>query len=176
MNRSAILLLSALFAYLCQSCAQQDERIISNTMAGAFEKHMPMEIALHTAQEKYTVEKSSLFLEGIDYTAYDLMYDGELVMKLEPSYPDASVLWRIWIYSNRYTTSAGSGVGSTVEEVLQHYTFDVLRAEGALTCLFVKEFSICFAIDPGDIPPQRPVNKVMPENLPDEAKISLILL
>ncbi len=176
MNRTAILLLSTLIAFLCHSCAQQEQRLIDNNKAGAFEKHMPMEIALHTAQEKYTVEKSSLFLEGVDYTAYDLMYDGELVMKLEPSYPDASVLWRIWIYSNRFTTAAGIGVGSTVEEVLQHYTFDVLRAEGALICLFVKEFSICFAIDPGDIPPQEAVNAGMPENLPGEAKISLILL
>lgn len=176
MNRTAILLLSTLIAFLCHSCAQQEQRLIDNNKAGAFEKHMPLEKALHTAQEKYTVVKSSLFLEGNHYPVYDLMNDGQLIIKLEPSYPDASVLWRIWIYSNRYTTAAGIGVGSTVEEVLQHYTFDVLRTEGALTCLFVKELSMCFAINPDDIPPQKPVNTRMPENLPGEAKISLILL
>lgn len=170
-----LLTIGILIAYSSKSCVQQNDFLIDNGMAGPFIKNMPLDKALQIAQEKYTVEKNTIFLEGIDYLVYDIFLNAELLLKLEPSYNNESTLWRIWIYSDRYKTNKGVGVGSTVADVLENYTFDVFLTEGSGHWLKVKELSVGFNLDSKAFTYEWLLNGAKFEDIPKDTEIIYII-
>jgi hypothetical protein len=175
MRKILILTIGIFLTHFSKSCVQQDDFLIDNGRAGPFIKNMPLDKALQIAQEKYTVEKNTIFLEGIDYTVYDILLNSELLLKLEPSFNNEGTLWRIWIYSDRYKTNKGIGVGSTIADVLENYTYDSFLTEGSGHWLKVKETNVGFSLDSKAFTYEWMLNGAKFENIPKDTKITFII-
>ena len=172
------LLLLAIVLFLGNSgisLSQQNDFIIDNEKAGPFYKNMPLEDALKIAERKYKVVETTISFEGDDYLVYEIFQGSELLLKLEPTCGKECYVWRIWIHSDRYKTSKGIGIGSTIADVLNNYTFKHLQTEGSVRCLFVKEYDVCFDLDSNAFSYEWFINGAKFEDIPKDTKITLII-
>jgi hypothetical protein len=155
-------------------CREAAPLLLAEGAAGPFRKGMPMEEALSVAEQRYQVQQTTLSLEGFEYTVYDLVLDGELQLRLEPECSPECSLWRLWVHSPRYQTAEGIGPGSTLEEVLRHYTFSYFAA-GKDIFLFVRETAMGFALDPASIPAGFNIHEAGPDKLPGHTQVAYII-
>lgn len=172
MSRALVFTIGVLFVLLGNSCSQSDDFLIDNDRAGLFHKTMTAEEAWQVAQKNYTVKKSAISLEGDDYLAYEVYSGSELLLKLQPACEGDCQLSRIWVYSDRFKTNNGVGVGSTVSDLSEKYTFDYLESEGFAICIFVKELDVCFVPEP--LTYEWFTSGAKFEEIPRDTKITLI--
>ena len=131
------------------ACSRPDEFFLESGTAGPFRLEMPLDEALQIANNRYRVDTTTITLEGMESVAYDIWLDEELLLKLEPDFDSREKLWRMWVFSPRYRTDRGIGVGSSIQEVLSHYRLDFLQTEGeGFVFLRLQETDIGFALDP----------------------------
>ncbi len=157
-------------------CDQNKEYLLDADKAGFFKRNMLLEHALEAAKSKYDVEKSSISLEGEDYDIYNIKLDGQLLLKLEPDCENACIIWRIWVYSDLYKTNKGIGVGSTIEDILEKYSFKFLQTGGGGSVfLQLNEIDINLELDPEALTDEWWKNGAKFKDLPKDTKVSLII-
>ncbi|MDD2622658.1 MAG: hypothetical protein GX109_05560 [Bacteroidales bacterium] len=157
--------------------AQHNEFLLDTDKAGLFKLTMNLEYALEVCKSKYVVEKSFLSLEGDNYDVYNVKLDGQLLLKLEPDCESVCKIGRIWVYSDLYKTSKGIGIGSTLEEILENYSFKFLQTEGeGSVFLQINENDINFELDPVVFTNDWWKNGAKFEDIPKETKVTMIIL
>jgi hypothetical protein len=150
------------------------EFLLKNDQAGNFFRKMKTSDALEIARANYAVEESTMELEGDPYKVFKLTLDGEHLLTLEPS--DGEV-WRIWVYSPKYKTVKGIGVGDSIKEILNKYTFDYLQTEGeGWYFLNVKELEFGLALEHGAYDSDEWwSNGAKFEDIPDSIRVEFII-
>jgi len=98
-------------------------------------------------QQKYDVKKEIMQLEGDDYDIYNVYKNGEKIYSVEPDFDNPSIVWRFWIYSPKFKTEKGIGVGSTFAEIKSKYHIEYIQTEGVGLGVKVKETPASFYMD-----------------------------
>ena len=124
------------------------------------------------ARQQYDVKKEIMQLEGDDYDIYNVYENGEKIYSVEPVFDNPDVIWRVWIYSPKFKTEKGIGVGSTFAEIKSKYHIEYIQTEGEGGLgVSVKEVPIGFMMDNSKLPKgwwERMDNEEIPESLPIE--------
>jgi len=126
-------------------------------------------------QQQYEVKKEIIQLEGDDYDIYNVYENGEKIYAVEAGFDNPDIVWRISIYSPKFKTEKGIGVGSTFAEIKSKYHIDYIQTEGGGLGISVKENPISFYMDISKLPKgwwddwwEKRNKKKIPENLPIE--------
>lgn len=97
-------------------------------------------------EAKRTVEEGIISSEGEDYLIYRVYDADELLYTAEPL-PDEYIIYRIEIYSGRFKTERGIGVGNSLGELRKAYSDINIIAEGRGINVFAEDCSIIFVLD-----------------------------
>jgi len=118
-------------------------------------------------QQRYSVKKETINLEGEDYDIYNVYEDGGKLYSVEPDFDNPDIIYRIWIYDSKFKTKEGIGVHSTLAEIKSKYHIESINIEEGLS-LFVKEISVSFIPDASQLPEdwwEKADYEKLPENL-----------
>ena len=124
-------------------------------------------------ERRYTVKKDEMMQEGDAYEIYSVYENDTKLYSIEPSDGEVNSVNRIWIYSSKFKTEQGIGVGSTLAEIQSKYNIQI-NTEGGLS-LSVKEISASWTLDHTMVP-ETWWDKMDPKKLPANIKISEIIL
>ena len=123
-------------------------------LAGLFESGMSKEEVkeLSKLYGEVEIEEVDLMAEGMSTPALELTFEGDesksLVLQL--SEMDSTVC-RIEIYSDKFKTNRGIGIGSTFSDIVNNYWYDgpVWGEEGDLV-IIAEEINMSFTLEAGD--------------------------
>ncbi len=121
------------------------------------------------------LEEVDLMLEGMSAPAMEMTLAGDslpgLILEIDPN--DCGCVYRIIVYSDRFRTSDGIGVSSTVANILEYYDFgDVYWSERGDPFIFIEELDASIILNPGD---WWVMGEVQGE-LPPETEVKAILI
>jgi len=97
-----------------------DDNIIERGRAGLFKIDEPAPDQTLLSQEKYSIEETTVFPEGMPQKQYIVSRDGENLLTLNMS-PDLSKIWDIYVVSQKIKTKEDIGVGSTIFDFMKAY-------------------------------------------------------
>jgi hypothetical protein len=92
-----------------------DNRLITAKGVGAF----VLGKAIPASVKGYEIKKENYFAEGVEATRYEVYENGAKALKIEPK-ADGSID-EIMVFSGKYHTDKGLGVGSTLEDAVRAY-------------------------------------------------------
>ena len=122
----------------------------------------------------YDVKEETISLEGDDYPIFNVYENSELIYAVEPEETEKKV-WRIWLYSKKFKTDLGIGIGNTLGDLKEKYTVsEVITGEGNVSVI-VKEIDVSFLLDTSRIPLGW-WNEVKMEELENDLPIDLIII
>lgn len=102
-------------------------------------------------KQRYTVKKEITQLEGDEYDIYNVYENKQKKYSIEPNFDQPDIIYRIWVYSSKFKTAEGIGIGSTLSEIKSKYQIESISTEDGLH-VFVKEISVCFIMDTSKLP------------------------
>ena len=125
--------------------------------AGLFECGMPAEDveALSLLYGEVEIIEVDLMTEGTSNPVLELTLDNDtsktLVLELIETDDSIWSIWRIGIFSDRFMTEEGIGIGSTYEDLEDNYLIDgVFWGEHGDPCAVVEALSMTFILELGD--------------------------
>jgi hypothetical protein len=124
-------------------------------------------------QERYTVKKEEKMQEGESYEIYTVYDKNDKLYSVEPNYEEPNLVSRIWIYSPKFKTEQGIGIGSTLAEIKSKYKVD-FNTENGLS-VSVKEISGLLLLDNTKIP-ENWWNKMDTKKIPSDITIIEIVI
>lgn len=101
--------------------------------------------------QRYTVKKEISQLEGDDFDIYNVYENKQKIYSIEPDFDQPDIIHRIWVFSSKFKTAEGIGIGSTLSEIKSKYHIETISTEAGLH-VFVKEISVCFILDDSKLP------------------------
>jgi len=126
-------------------------------------------------KSKYSVKKEKFMLEGDSYDIYNVYENGNKIYSVEPA-ENKAIIYRIWIYSSKFKTKEGIGVGSTLGDLKSKYHIKFITTEGeGGIAVSVKECDVCFILDNSKLP-QNWWDKMDTKILPDNITIAEIII
>ena len=170
--KSVILLFSLV---LLSNFNQQANFLISKNQVGDFQENMSLDSAFLVAKNYFEIEKDSIGLEGDYYTVFNIISNSELLLQIEPGYDNPDKVYRYWVYSRKFKTKEGLGIGNTIEDFLQVYELeDFLFGEGSIF-LTVKELDFSMRIEQNLIP-EKWWSTMDFDELPKNSKVNMMIL
>jgi len=154
----------------------QPEFLLTSTNAGFFRRTMDKEKALEIANKNYDVHESVINLEGEDFQIFEVYKDTELLLNIEPYCDSECEIWRIWVYSKRFMTDKGIGIGNTIEDILKKYDFEYIATGEGNVSLKVKELDLGFMLDQTLFPKTWWEDGAKFKDIPTQTKITMIIL
>jgi hypothetical protein len=124
-------------------------------------------------EKRYTVKKESIMQEGDSYEILSVYEKNNKLYSIEPDQGEPNSVYRIWIYSPKFKTEQGIGVGSTLSELKSKYDAEISTEVGLN--VFIKEISGNFVLDYTKIP-ESWWNTMDMKKLPADISIREILL
>lgn len=128
--------------------------ILGNNHAGLFEFGMTKEDVeeLLKLYGEVEIEEVDLMTEGMSAPVLELTFENEtsktLILRLSTT---DFIIYSISIYSDKFSTEEGIGIGSTYDDLDNNYEFeDVFWGEAGEPFIIVEEISMSFTIEPGD--------------------------
>jgi hypothetical protein len=122
----------------------------------------------------YRIEKDTIILEGDDYPIFNVYENSELIYAVEPDETESKV-WRIWLYSKKFKTELGIGVGNTLADIKEKYTLNIISTVEGSVVISVEEIDIGFELDASKIPREW-WNEIKIEELKSDLPITLIII
>ena len=125
--------------------------------AGLFECGMPAE-DVEAVSELYgevEIVEVDLMREGMSSPVLELTFEHDtsktLVLELIESDHSNWIIWRIGIFSDRFSTEEGIGIGSTYEDLENNYLIEgVFWGESGNPCVVVEAPHMTFILEQGD--------------------------
>ena len=134
---------------------------------------MTVEDFLKVTNEKYSVKKETISLEGLESSIYNVYENEEIIYAVELGMEERLV-WRIWLYSVKFKTEKGIGIGNTLGELRENYTIKSYSVGEGKIAVFVEEIAVSFLLDSRQIPREW-WSEMKYANLNDNVVIDLII-
>ena len=126
------------------------------------------------AQQRFTVKKEKISMEGDDYDIYNVYEDDRKLYSVEPDFDKPEIIFRIWIHDAKCKTKERIGVGSSFADIKSKYTIERITTENMFV-IHVKEISISLIPDISDLEESLAI-KPDKDKLPDNMLIKTIVL
>jgi len=128
-------------------------------------------------QQQFEVRRETMQIEFDYYYVYNVYANGEILYAVEPNWSNPNIVGRIWMFSPKFRTEAGIGIGSTFAEIISTYQIQFISTEGDddYVTIGVEETSISFGINARVFPEgwfrdgcywERMRNRELPDSLP----------
>lgn len=125
--------------------------------AGLFECDMPVEDveAVSVLYGEVEIVEVDRMTEGTSNPVLELTFENDtsktLVLELIETDHSIWSIWRIVIFSDRFMTEEGIGIGSTFEDIEDNYPIDgVFWGESGGPCVVVETLGMSFILEEGD--------------------------
>lgn len=138
---------------------------------------MPINKAISVVDSRINLEikKETESIEGEEYTVYNVYSIDTLMYQIDIEGRDTSYVSRIKIYTDRWKTQKGIGVGNTLKDLREVYTLlEANTGEGEIV-ISTKENTIQYVIGFLEVPQSWWSNPKV-ELLPDDLVIEYVLL
>lgn len=134
---------------------------------------MTVEDFLKVANDKYSVKKEMISLEGMESSIYNVYENEELIYAVELGMEE-KLVWRIWLYSEKFNTEKGIGIGSSLGELRDNYTIKSYNVGEGKISVRVEEIEVSFLLDSRQVPRDW-WSDMEYDNLNDNVTIDLII-
>ncbi|WP_299892342.1 hypothetical protein [uncultured Lacinutrix sp.] len=148
--------------------------IIGNDSVDSVKIGMDISKFLESKSGIYEVKEETISLEGDDYSIFNVYENTELIYAVEPE-ETVKKVWRIWLYSKKFKTDLGIGVGNTLGDLKEKYTVEEISTGEGNVAVIVKEIEVSFLLDTSQIPREW-WNEIKMEELENDLPIGLIII